>query len=325
MTTIQRFDARAWLLFGTMAILWGIPYLFISVAVETYSPAAVVAGRTLLGAVLLLPFAIRQKALRPAFAKIGWVLAFGAIEMAGPFLLLGHAEQTLASGLTGLLVATVPLFAALIAFGGGDRSMLKPARLIGLLVGFAGVFVIVAGPGLTVEGGNLLAVGEVLLVAVLYAIAPFVIATKLRDVPSLGTITLALFAVGIFYTPIAFLTQHEVPSIESTLSLAALGVLCTALAFIAFFALIARVGPVRAPLFTYVNPVVAIILGTLILSEPLTLGLVVGFPLVIVGCWLAATGGRLRPVKPQEAAPSSRGGPASTAEPAGELPPVAPS
>lgn len=316
--TVQRFDTRAWLLFGAMALLWGIPYLFISVAVQTYSPAAVVAGRTLLGAVLLLPFALKQRALRPAFSKIGWVLAFGAIEMAGPFLLLGHAEQTLASGLTGLLVATVPLFAALIAFGGGDRSMLSPARLIGLLVGFAGVFVIVAGPGLAVEGGGgLVAVGEVLLVAVLYAIAPFVIATKLRDVPSLGTITLSLFAVGIFYTPIAFLTQDQLPSTESTLSLVALGVLCTALAFIAFFALIARVGPVRAPLFTYVNPVVAIVLGTIILSEPLTPGLLVGFPLVIVGCWLAATGGRLRPVKAEQLEPES--------EPAGELPPVAPS
>lgn len=317
MNTIQRFDARAWLLFGAMALLWGIPYLFIAVAVDTYSPAAVVAGRTLLGAVLLLPFALKQNALRPAFSKIGWVLAFGAIEMAGPFLLLGHAEQTLPSGLTGLLVATVPLFAAIIAFGGGDRSMLKPARLIGLLVGFAGVFVIVAGPGLAIAGGGgLVAVGEVLLVAVLYAIAPFVIATKLRDVPSLGTITLALFAVGIFYTPIAFLTQNQVPSIESTLSLAALGVLCTALAFIAFFALIARVGPVRAPLFTYVNPVVAILLGTIILAEPLTPGLLIGFPLVILGCWLAATGGRLRAIKQPEE---------PVAERAPELPPIAPS
>lgn len=292
---VQRFDGRAWLLFGTMALLWGIPYLFIAVAVESYSPAAVVAGRTLLGAILLLPFALTQKALRPAFAKIGWVLLFGAIEMAGPFLLLSHAEQTLPSGLTGLLVATVPLFAALIAFGGGDRSVLSPARSIGLLVGFAGVFVIVAGPGLAIEGGGgLFAVGEVLLVAICYAIAPFVIARKLHDVPSLGTITLSLFAVGIFYTPIGILTQHEVPTLPSTLSLVALAVLCTALAFIVFFALIARVGPVRAPLFTYVNPVVAILLGTILLNEPLTIGLLIGFPLVIVGCWLAATGGRVR-------------------------------
>ena len=309
MNTVQRFDARAWLLFAAMALLWGIPYLFIKQAVDSYSPAAVVAGRTLLGAVILLPFALRSKALRPAFAKIGWVLVFGAIEMAGPFLLLSHAEQTLPSGLTGLLVATVPLFAALIAFGGGDRSVLKPARAIGLFVGFAGVAIIVAGPGLAIEGGGgLIAAGEVLLVGLLYAIAPFVIATKLRDVPALGSITLALFAVGIFYTPIAFLTQHEVPTVASTVALVALAVLCTALAFIVFFALIARVGPVRAPLFTYVNPVVAIVLGLIVLGEPLTPGLLVGFPLVIAGCWLAATGGTLRERRPVDS----------------ELPPIAP-
>lgn len=314
--TIQRFDARAWVLFAVMAVVWGIPYLFIKVAVDSYSPAAVVAGRTLIGALILLPFALRQKSLRPAFSKIGWVLAFGAIEMAGPFLLLGHAEQTLPSGLTGLLVATVPLFAALIAFGGGDRSVLKPARAIGLVVGFAGVAVIVAGPGLAVEGGGgLVAVGEVLLVAVLYAIAPFIVAHKLKDVPSLGTITLSLFAVGLFYLPIGLVTQHEVPTLDATLALVALGVVCTAVAFIVFFALIARVGPVRAPLFTYVNPVVAIILGTIILSEPLTVGLVIGFPLVILGCWLAATGGTFRVRDPD---------PAPDREPEAELPPVAP-
>lgn len=291
----RRFDARAWLLFAAMALLWGIPYLFIKQAVDSYSPAAVVAGRTLIGALVLLPFALRQRALRPALSKIGWVLAFGAIEMAGPFLLLAHAEQSLPSGLTGLLVATVPLFAAVIAFTGGDRTVLKPARAIGLVVGFAGVAIIVAGPGLAVGGvGSLVAVGEVLLVAVCYAIAPFIVVHRLAGVPALGTVTLSLFAVGLFYLPIALLTQHEVPTVESTVSLLALAVLCTAVAFVVFFALIGRVGPVRAPLFTYVNPVVAIILGAIILGEQITLGLAIGFPLVILGCWLAATGGTLR-------------------------------
>jgi drug/metabolite transporter (DMT)-like permease len=292
---VQRFDTRAWLLFGAMALLWGMPYLFIKQAVDSYSPASIVAGRTLLGALLLLPFALRQKAVRPAFAKIGWVLAFGAIEMAGPFLLLGHAEQTLPSGLTGLLVATVPLFAAVIALGGGDRSVLKPARAIGLFVGFVGVAIIVIGPGLAVDGvGGLIAIGEVLLVALCYAIAPFIIARQLKDVPALGTITVSLIAVGVFYLPIAFLTQHEVPTVGSTVALIALAVLCTAVAFIVFFALIERVGPVRAPLFTYVNPVVAIVLGVLVLGEEITVGLIIGFPLVILGCWLAATGGFFR-------------------------------
>ena len=293
--TLQRFDARAWILFAAMAVLWGMPYLFIKQAVDSYSPASIVAGRTLLGALLLLPFALRQKSLRPAFRKIGWVLAFGAIEMAGPFLLLGHAEQTLPSGLTGLLVATVPLFAAVIAFTGGDRTVLKPVRMIGLVVGFVGVGIIVVGPGLAAGGtAGLIAIGEVLLVAVCYAIAPFIVARQLKDVPALGTITLSLAAVGLFYLPIAFLTQHEVPTTQSTVSLIALAVLCTAVAFIVFFALIDRVGPARAPLFTYVNPVVAILLGVIVLGEQVTLGLLIGFPLVIFGCWLAATGGTVR-------------------------------
>lgn len=289
-------SAKGWWLFAAMALLWGMPYLFIKEAVDSFSPAAIVAGRTLLGAVLLLPLALHRKALRPALKKWPWVLAFAAIEMAGPFFLLGHAEQTLPSGLTGLLVATVPLFAALIGFVGGDRAILKPLRATGLVVGFAGVAVIVAGPGLDLGdgAGGLIAVGEVLLVAVCYAVAPFIVATKLRDVPSLGSVTLSLSAVGIAYLPIAFLTQHEVPTVRSTVSLAALGVLCTAIAFIVFFALIAEVGPVRAPLFTYVNPVVAIVLGVVVLGEHLSIGLLIGFPLVILGCWLAATGGRFR-------------------------------
>ncbi len=287
-------SARGWLLFAAMSLLWGIPYLFIKEAVDTFTPFAVVAGRTLGGALLLLPFALHRRALRPALARWPWVLVFGGIEMAGPFLLLGHAEQTLPSGTTGLLVATVPLVAAIIAVLRGDRSVLRPLRILGLVVGFAGVAVIVGGPGLVNGVDGVVAVGEVLLVAVLYAIAPFIIATKLSDVPSLGSITLALGAVGLFYLPFALLTQHEVPTVRSAVSLVGLAVLCTAVAFIAFFALIDEVGPARAPLFTYVNPVVAIALGALLLGEQLTAGLLIGFPLVILGCWLAATGGRLR-------------------------------
>lgn len=299
-------SGRAWLLYGTMALLWGIPYLFIKEAVDSYSPAAIVAGRTLLGAVILLPIALRRGALRPALRVWPWVLAFGAIEMAGPFLLLGVAEQTLPSGLTGLLVATVPLFAAVIALVRGDRTMLSPLRGGGLLIGFIGVGVIVMGPGLAVAdpAQAVTAIAEVLLVALLYAVAPFIIATKLAHVPSLGTITLALFAVGIAYLPVALLTQHEVPTVRCTVSLVALGILCTAVAFLAFFALIGEVGPVRAPLFTYVNPVVAIVLGVVVLGEPLSGGLLIGFPIVIVGCWLAATGGRVRPSRMADEASS---------------------
>ncbi len=322
------------MLFAAMALLWGIPYLFIKQVVESYSPAAMVSGRTLIGALLLLPFALRQGALRPAMKKWPWVLAFGALEMAAAFLLLGHAEQTLPSGLTGLLVATVPLFAAVIAFFIGDRSALKPLRVVGLVVGFGGVAVIVAGPGLAIgSGAGLWAAGEVLLVAVCYAIAPFIVVHKLQDVPTLGTVTVSLAAVGVFYLPVALLTQHQVPTVSSTVSLIALGVLCTAVAFVVFFALIGLVGPARAPLFTYMNPIIAIGLGVVVLGEELTIGLLIGFPLVIVGCWLAATGGVLRPQRPlDDLEPAGRSGPAPAGGRVGpdaladadELPPVAP-
>lgn len=305
MTPQAGFSRRGWLLFGAMALLWGVPYMFISIAVESISPPAIVAGRTLIAALILLPFAFRGGAMRTAMKHWPWVLAFGLVEMAGPFLLLGHAEMTLPSGMTGLLVATVPLFAALIALGGGDHGVLRPARGIGLLVGFVGVAIVVAGPGLFGGEISLLAAGEVLLVAVLYATAPFIVARKLADVPSMGTITLSLLMIGILYLPIALFTQHEVPTLPSVGALLALAVICTAVAFLAFFALIREVGPVRAPLFTYVNPVVAIILGAIVLSEPLTPGLLIGFPLIIAGCWFAATGGRLRPaaVAPSASAP----------------------
>ncbi|MCA9832586.1 MAG: EamA family transporter [Thermomicrobiales bacterium] len=289
------FTRKGWLLFAVMAVVWGMPYLFIKEAVASYPPVAVVAGRTLIGGVVLLPFAIRAGALRPALQVWPWVLLFGTIEMAGPFLLLSHAETQLPSGLTGLLVATVPLFATLIALLRGDRSALTSLRLVGLAMGFTGVAIVVIGPGLvTHDTGSIVAIVEVLFTAVLYAIAPFVIAAKLSHVPSLGTITFALFAIGLAYLPAALLVTDGSPTFRATASLVLLGVICTALAFVVFFALIREVGPVRAPLFTYVNPFVAMILGVMLLSEPVTPGLLIGFPIVLIGCWLAATGGRLR-------------------------------
>ncbi|UJP10377.1 EamA family transporter [Microbacterium sp. KUDC0406] len=304
------FTRKGWILFAIMSIVWGITYLFIKEAVESFSPPAVVSARTLLGALVLLPFAIRSGALKAALKVWPWVLAFGAVEMAGPFLLLSHAETQVPSGLTGLLVSTVPLFAVVIALLRGDRSVLAPTRLGGLLVGFVGVAIVVAGPGLFAHGtASFIAIGEILLTAVLYAIAPFIIAHKLSDVPSIGTIALALTVVGLAYLPAGLLTQHEVPTVRSTVSLVLLGVICTALAFVFFFALIREVGPVRAPLFTYVNPVVAIILGTILLGEPVTAGLLIGFPIILAGCWFAATGGRLKP-----SAPDLTTGPVTTAE-----------
>lgn len=281
---------RGWALFVAMGLIWGTPYLFIKEAVDSFAPAAVVCVRTLGAALLLLPIAARTGALRPALARWPWVLAFGAIEMAGPFMLLSHAEQTLPSGLTGLLVSTVPLVAAVVGFAGGDRGALDATRVVGLAVGITGVALVVGGGGDGTIGA--LAVVEVLLTAVCYAVAPFIVARRLADVPALGSITLSLGAVGLAYLPVALVTQDGAPTGRSVAAVVALAVLCTALAFVVFFALIAEVGPTRAPLITYVNPVVALALGVVVLDERVTPAMLAGIPLVLAGCWLAAGAGR---------------------------------
>ncbi|MFN8018040.1 MAG: DMT family transporter [Acidimicrobiales bacterium] len=285
---------RGWILFAAQSLIWGVPYLLISIAVASLRPAAVVAGRTSIAALILLPIAVHQGALRPALARWRWVAAFAAIEMAGPFLLLGHAEQTLPSGITGLLVATVPIFGALVAFALGDRHALAPVRLVGMAVGIAGVALVVgAASG---DGDvHLLNVAEVLFVAVCYATAPFITYRKLDGVPGLGIATLSLAMVGALYLPIAAVVQDEAPTARSVAALVALAVLCTAVAFITFFALIREVGPTKSTLITFVNPVVALALGVAVLGETLSAGQLAGLPLVLAGCYLATRG---RPPEP---------------------------
>jgi drug/metabolite transporter (DMT)-like permease len=280
---------RGWTLFAVQSVIWGLPYLLIAIAVESLEPATVVAGRTGIAAVLLLPIAVHQGALRPALAQLRWVAAFGAIEMAGPFLLLGVAEQTLPSGITGLLVATVPIFGAIVAFTLGDRHALSRIRVVGMAVGLAGVALVV-GAGTEDGTVTLLPVLAVLVVAVCYAVAPFITYRKLDGVPGIGIATVSLAMVGLAYLPVAAVVQDGLPSARSAAALLALAVVCTAVAFVTFFALIREVGPDRATLITFVNPVVALALGLVVLDETLVIGQLVGLPFVLGGCWLATRG-----------------------------------
>ncbi|QXC60832.1 DMT family transporter [Aquihabitans sp. G128] len=286
---------RGLILFGAMSLIWGLPYLLISIAVESLAPPTVVAGRTGIAALLLLPIALRQGSLKVALAHWRWIAAFGAIEMAGPFILLGHAELTLPSGLTGLLVATVPLFGAIVSFALGDRHALTRSRLLGLVLGIVGVALVVGAASGDGEV-RLVNVLEVLVVAVCYAVAPFITDRKLGDVPGIGIATLSLGLVSLAYLPIAALAQDGVPTARSLSALGALAVICTAVAFVVFFALIREVGPAQATVITFVNPVVALGLGITVLDESLSLGQLLGLPVVLAGCWLAA--GRSREAGP---------------------------
>ncbi len=276
----------AWVLFAAMSVIWGIPYLFIKIAVEELSPAAVAGGRTLLAALVLLPLAAWSGALRPALRAWPWVAAFALLEMAGPWLLLGNAETRVSSGFAGLMLATVPLVGVLIAALRGDPTALVPVRLLGLGVGIAGVVALVGVDSVTGEVDGR-AVVELLLVAVGYAVAPVIANTRLVGVPSLGVIALSVTLVAALYLPATAHGMTGDPSAAALGSVLVLGLVCTALAFVLFFRLIALAGPVRATLITFVNPAVAVALGIAVLGEPLTWGMVVGFPLVLLGAWWA--------------------------------------
>jgi drug/metabolite transporter (DMT)-like permease len=279
---------RAWLLFAAMSVIWGIPYLMIKVVVDAgVSPAFLVFARTAIGALLLLPVAVRRGAIRPALAHWRMVLAFGAIEVGISWYLLNSAEERLSSSLVALLIAMVPLVGTVLAWRLGDRSVLSPVRLTGLGVGLGGVGVVV-GLNLTAGGIPVWAIGAVFVVAVGYAVAPMLADRRLKEVPTLGVISVSLSAVALVYLPFAVVQMPaHLPRANVLASILGLGAVCTALAFICFFALIAEAGAVRATVITYVNPAVALLAGVAVLGEHLTAGIVIGFPLVLLGSYLA--------------------------------------
>jgi drug/metabolite transporter (DMT)-like permease len=276
------------LLFAAMCIIWGIPYLMIRVAVRELAPVTMVFLRTGLAAALLVPLAARRGELRVLLGRWRPLLAYTAVEVALPWLLLGHAETRLTSSLTGLLIAAVPLVVALIVTLSGERTRLGSRRWFGLLVGIGGVGAIV---GLDVGQIDRVALGELALVAVCYAVGPLILARLLGGLPALGIVAASLALSAIFYAPLAAANWPSAfPSAHVVESVVGLAVVCSAAAFLIFFALIREVGPVRAMVFTYVNPAVAAALGVTLLNERLTLGMVIGFALVLAGCVLA-TGG----------------------------------
>ena len=256
-----------------------MPYLLIRIAVGSIDPLVVAFGRTFVASMLLLPIAIHRKALVPALKRWKALVLFTLVEISGPWLLLGHAETRLNSSTTGLIIAIVPLIAAVIVTRlGHDR--LGARRIAGLVIGFAGVAALV---GLDIHFSDFAAVGALALVSVGYAIGPILIDRRFAGVPPLGVVTGSVFLAMLFYAPLVPFLWPAHASAAAIGSVAALGVFCTATAFILFFALIAEVGPARATVITYVNPLVAVFLGVWLLSEPFTLGMAIGFPLVIVG------------------------------------------
>jgi len=284
---------RGWWLFAAMSLIWGIPYLLIKVAVGGVAPPVLVLARVTVGAALLLPLAIRRRELRPLLPYWPWLVLFALVEIVTPWLLLSEAETRLSSSLSGLLIASVPILVAVLSrlTGGSDR--LTAARWTGLLIGLGGVALLMVDGGTHGDTGS---VAEVLLVAVCYAIGPLIVARKLSELPPLGMTTACLAFAAVLYSPLAALTwPSAMPAAKVIAALAALAVICTAVAFLGFFALIAEAGPARATVITYVNPAVAVALGVLVLGERLTPAMAAAFALILGGSVLATRTGRAAP------------------------------
>ncbi|MEN9607053.1 MAG: hypothetical protein RL605_881, partial [Actinomycetota bacterium] len=256
-----------------------------------FSTASIVFSRVVIGAAVLIPLAAYRKTLMPALREWRWVLVFALVEMVGPWWLITEAERHIDSGLAGLLVATVPFFGLPIAYFTGDKSVAHPKTVLGMIAGFGGLILLV---GIDTFSGHIdpLYVGYIVLAAVGYAVAPAVAARKLSHVASDASIGLSMAMVAIVYAvPASFTLPRDIaagPDFGGWASLIGLGVICSAIAFVVFFALIKEIGSARATLITYPNTAVAILLGVLLAHEQFTTGMMVGLPLVAVGSYFAS-------------------------------------
>jgi drug/metabolite transporter (DMT)-like permease len=282
---------RNLVLFILVGFLWGIPYLFIRVAVDPetgFSPAIVVFMRVFIGALILLPIAIYDKSFFIAIKGWKYIAVYALFEMVIPWILIGTAEQSISSGLAGLLVASVPIFSTIITSLHGDKSVWHPRRLFGMGVGFLGVFLLVGIESFT-GSSNPISILMMLGASIGYAYAVIFISRKLPGVSGVAINGIAMAMTAISYSPaLLLLWPDRAIGTTAIYSVIALGVFSTGIAFAVFFTVMAEIGPARASLVTYMNTAFAVVLGVIILSEPLTIGIIVGLPLVLVGSYLAS-------------------------------------
>ena len=293
---------RGWVVFAALGIIWGLPYFFIKVAVQEVSPFALAFVRVLLAALILMPIAWRRGALRSLAQHKAPIVAFGLIEFAIPFSLISLGERWISSSVTGILIAMVPLSIALIQRFFGIREALGGWRIAGLVVGFVGVAALLGtGPISGVLGWA--GVGCMLVSTLCYAVGPLIIQRHLHGLDSIGPLAASLgVASAILLIPAALEIPSSLPSANALASIAVLGILCTAVAMLLMFYLVRHAGASRASVITYINPVVATLLGVLVLDEHLGIGGFIAFGLILLGSWLATRGAVTRSSSPREAA-----------------------
>jgi len=281
---------RAWLAFGALGLIWGVPYFFIKLAVQELSPFVVAWGRVSLAALILMPIAWHRDALRPLRSHKLAVVAFALVEFVIPFSAISIGERWIDSSVTGILIASVPLTIALISRFFGLHEPLGITRLSGLLLGLIGVTTLVGfGTISGVEGWG--GVGCMLLATLGYATGPLIVQRHLKGIDSYGPVAASLLVGSLVLLPFALRDfPAHLPSATALISLAILGVVCTALAMLLLFYLIGQAGASRASVITYINPAVATLLGVFVLREHFGLGGMAAFALILLGSWLATRG-----------------------------------
>lgn len=289
---------KGWGLFSLVGLLWGVPYLFMKVAVEELSTPLIVFSRVLIGALVLIPLALYKKSLRTALKYWRYIFLYAILEMVIPWTLITSSQRGLSSGVVALLVATVPIWATFFAHYSGDTTAAHRTRIFGIAIGLIGIALIVGIESLN-DVKNIISLVSVLIAAFSYAWAVNMITNKAPEVSGVAINGIAMAISTLIFAPFALTTLPKAsPSTEAVLSTIGLGFFCTAIAFWLFFKVLDEIGAARASLVVYPNTAIAVVLGILLLGEELTLAIAIGLPLVLIGSYYASR----KPVAPVIAA-----------------------
>jgi drug/metabolite transporter (DMT)-like permease len=280
--------------FAALGIIWGLPYFFIKIAVQEVAPLLIAFSRVTIAAAILVPIAWRRGALRGLSKHKAAICAFALAEFAIPFSAISFGERWISSSATGILIAMVPLSVALIQRFFGISEKMGSWRIIGLGLGFVGVAALL-GTGPISWPLGWVGVACMLLATLGYAIGPLIIQRQLQGVDSIGPLAFSLLAASvILLVPAALEIPASLPSAQAMASIAILSIVCTALAMLLMFYLVNHAGASRATVITYINPVVATLLGVVVLHEHLGVGGFLALVLILLGSWLATRGAARR-------------------------------
>ena len=274
----------------TLASIWGASFLFIKLGVDEVEPAVVVLGRLVVGVAVLVPVVLLRGAIPDMRAM--WVpcVVLGALNNAVPYWLIAFAETRIDSGLAAVIQAAAPILTVVLATRIDPSQRVRGLRLVGVAVGFVGVALLVG----VQEGSQLVGALAVLGTATCYAVSVLYAGRTVRSFPPLE-VAIGQLGVGMLLALPFGLAQlpSEAPPAKAVAAIVALGALSTGVAYLLYFTLIARAGASRAILVTYLVPAFALVYGTVLLDEPVTVSALVGLVLILGGTALG-TGMRLR-------------------------------